>query len=132
MPQYLTDIDYLPKPGIRPCFKGFMVGLSFFKNCQSGPNHFCLENNNPTGSVFSVYSNGYLTVNLGYMDKICTREKIDDFRIQLAAIPSFFEIETTDKYFFTLTVNSAFSQSEYLEQFKVKVLQLKSSLSSSL
>lgn len=94
----------------------------------SGSFTFILLRNNNSGSIFSVFSNGDFTINFGYMDKICNRQEIKTFRNQLATIPSFSEIRTTDKSYFTLKGNIAFSKPEYLEQLKEKVLEFKNSL----
>ena len=91
---------------------------------ESGSFTFILKRNNRLGSIFSVYSNGDFTVNLGYMEKICNSDEIDDFRSRLAAIPSLSEIGATNKYYFTLKCDVAFSSHEYLEQFKNEVLEL--------
>jgi hypothetical protein len=95
---------------------------------ESGSFTFILIRNNTLGSVFSVYSNGDFTVNLGYMEKICSQDEIDNFRNQIAAIPTLAEVKTTGKYYFTLKSSFAFSRPEYLEQFKTEVLELKKAI----
>jgi hypothetical protein len=95
---------------------------------DSGSFTFILIRNNTTGSVFSVYSNGDFSVNLGYMAKIFTRDEIDNFRNRIATIPSLAGIKTTDKYYFTLKCGTAFLRPDFLEQFKKEVLDLKSTL----
>lgn len=97
----------------------------------SGSITFILEHNNATGSVFSVYSNGAFAINFGYMaEKICSQDDIEEFQNQLATIPSFSEIKGSKKYYFNMDLTTAFSSPEYLEQFKVKVLNLKRRLAS--
>ncbi len=92
---------------------------------ESGSFTFILLRNNSSGSVFSVYSNGNFTVNLGYMETICSREEIDHFRNRIGTIPSLADISKTDKYYYTLKSSVAFSAAGYLEQFKREVLELK-------
>ena len=94
----------------------------------SGSFTFIVIRNNDSGSIFSVYSNGDFTVNLGYMEKIWSPEEIDDFRGKLATIPSLSEIAATNKYYFTMKCDVAFSSPAYLEQFKKEVLGLISAL----
>jgi hypothetical protein len=95
---------------------------------ESGSFTFILIRNDTSGSVFSVYSNGDFTVNLGYLGKVCSQEEVDRFRNRIAAIPSLADIKTTEKYYFTLKSSTAFSRPEFLEQFKKEVLDLKSAL----
>jgi hypothetical protein len=95
---------------------------------ESGSFTFVLIRNNSSGSVFSVYSNGNFTVNLGYMETICSREEIDNFRNRIAKIPSLANIGTTAKYYFTLKSGTAFPRQDYLEQFQQEVLELKGAL----
>jgi len=95
---------------------------------ESGSFTFILIRNNSSGSVFSVYSNGDFTINLGYMEKIRNPEEIDNFRSKLATIPSLSEIAVTNKYYFTLKCGIAFSAPEYMEQFKKEVLELKNAI----
>lgn len=84
---------------------------------------FILMRNNDTGSLFSVYSNGDFTINLGYMEKVCTTEEIDHFRKRVATIPSLSEIEGTNKYYFTLKCTIAFPSADSLKKFKWEVLE---------
>lgn len=95
---------------------------------ESGSFTFILIRNNSSGSVFSVYSNGDFTINLGYMEKICSPEEIDHFRNKIAAIPSLAHIKTTDKYYFTLKSSSAFANPDHLERFMQELLELKESI----
>jgi hypothetical protein len=94
---------------------------------DSGSFTFILFRNNTTGSVFSVYSNGDLSINLGYMEKIYDSEEIEAFRNKISNIPSLSEI-TNAKYYFTLKSVVAFSNPEYLEQFEYEVLNLKNAI----
>lgn len=95
---------------------------------ESGSFTFVLFRNNNSGSLFSVYSNGNFTVNLGYMESICTPEEIEIFRSKLATIPTLSEIKTTSKYYFTLKCATVFSIPAYLEQFRKEVLEFKDAL----
>jgi hypothetical protein len=94
---------------------------------EAGSFTFILFRNNNTGSVFSVYSNGNFTVNLGYMKKIYTSDEIAVFRNRISTIPSLSEI-TNAKYYFTLKSAVAFSKPEYLEQFEREIQELKNAI----
>jgi hypothetical protein len=96
---------------------------------ESGSFTFILLRNNTSGSVFSVYSNGDFSLNLGYLEKICTREEIAIFRKKIATISSLAEIQMTDKYYFIVKCASAFPKPQYIEQFQKEVLELKNLIS---
>jgi hypothetical protein len=94
----------------------------------SGSFIFVLEKKGNTGSLFAVYSNGNFTINLGSLVNICSQEEIDDFRDQLAKTPSFSAIGISEKYYFTLKIDVAFSKPEYIDQLRDAVLDIKKTI----
>ena len=86
---------------------------------------FVLDKNGKRGSVFSTYTNGALTINFGYMEKIFSVEEIAIFRQELSTISTFGNILSSPNYYYTVKIASVFSKQEYIERFQEIVLQLK-------
>ncbi len=76
------------------------------------------------GSVFSIYSDGTLTVNLGYMEKIFTIEQIQAFRLSLSEIPTLKAVSDAES-FYNISLEKAFIKQEFVDSFKNEVLDLK-------
>ncbi len=86
---------------------------------------FLYQRNGELSSVFSVFSNGTLSINFGYMEKIFTPTEIATFRYDLASIPPLEAIRDSPKYFYNIPLLDTFSAPEHLQAFKEKVLALK-------
>jgi hypothetical protein len=91
----------------------------------SGSFTFYYEREGNRGSVFSIYSTGFIAINFGYMKKIYSDEQVRQFSSQLALIPSMKEADSTKQFYLNLAIDNAFSKPEYLEAFKNEVLALK-------
>ena len=103
--------------------------VRFGTGIASGSFTFLLEHDGKSGSIFSVFTDGSLAVNFGYMEKIFSPAEISAFRQSLAAIPTFENILAPVNYYY-IKIDSAFPTPEYLKQFQDTVLQLKSKLNS--
>ncbi len=79
------------------------------------------------GSVFSIYTDGTLTFNFGYMEKIFTKEQIQDFRLGLSKIPTLKGVKDAIS-FYNIALEKAFTKIEFVDEFKDEVLNLKKSL----
>ncbi|MBN1545151.1 MAG: hypothetical protein JW902_00665 [Syntrophaceae bacterium] len=98
--------------------------VRFGTGADSGSYTFFREREGITGSIFSVFSRGDLTINFGYMEKIYSEQEINTFKLSLSEIPTFKGLKSFNGYYFTLEIDDAFSKSEYMNQFKQKVAQL--------
>ncbi len=99
--------------------------VRFGTGSASGSYTFLYDKQGTSGSVFSVYSTGSLSINFGYMAKIYTQNTIDAFRERLAAIPSLEKAKDAKQYYVFVEIKEAFSNPDYLERFKQAVLELK-------
>jgi hypothetical protein len=110
---YQFSMDYAPG------------GVRFGTGKEKGSfSYYCLRDNTPA-SVFSVYSNGDISINLGAMKKIFAPEDIEEFQKQLANIPALKGIENSDKYWNTYKLGVDFTEHLDIEAFKRYVLSLK-------
>jgi hypothetical protein len=98
--------------------------VRFGTGIASGSFTFLLEHNGKSGSVYSVYTDGSLSVNFGYMEKIFSTEEIAAFRQELSVISTFENILVPVNYYY-INVASAFPNAPYLKLFQDIVLQLK-------
>jgi hypothetical protein len=94
-----------------------MGKVRFGTGTVSGSYTLYQERNSKSSSVFSIYSDGTLTIHLGNMAKIFSEEEIDNFRKSLSMIPTLGEIETCTTYFYNKKMGDVFSKPEYLTQF---------------
>ena len=85
--------------------------------------YYCVKEN-ARASIFSVYSNGDFSINLGSMPKIFTNEEIDVFKTKLANIPLFQGIEESNKYWNTYKLSEFVTHPDQMERFKECVLSL--------
>ncbi len=99
--------------------------VRFGSGWASGSYTFCLERDNKMASVFSVFTNGIITINYGYMKKIFSRDQIKEFSTQIASIPTMKGSDSPEQFYFNISIDSAFSTIEFLEKFKKEVLCLK-------
>jgi hypothetical protein len=76
-------------------------------------------------SVFTIFSNGDISIKPVAMEKIFTNEEIDEFKIKLSKIPALKGIEVSDKYWNTYKLGRDFTDPEEIEAFKACVLSLK-------
>lgn len=103
-------------------------GMRYGTGSASGSFTFVYDKGGEQGSVFSVYSSGWLTVNFGYMEKIFNREQIEDFRARLAAIPVLAEISSSQNYYFNSLLKNWVGKGAELERFKGELLALRKSI----
>ncbi len=101
----------------------------FGTGAASGSFTFIYERNGDKGSVFSVFSNGVLSVNFGYMAKIFTSEQIEGFRKRLGAVMVISGISASEVYYFNSNLKDWIGKEADLEKFKAEVLGLKKLLS---
>ena len=99
-------------------------GVGFGSGIANGSFSYYCQSDEAKASVFSVYSNGNISINLGAMPKVFSEEEINVFKIQLEEIPPLQGIIDSDKYFNTYKLGDDISESEHLEKFKDYVLQL--------
>ena len=102
--------------------------VRFGTGSANGSFTFLLERDGITGSIFSIFTDGVLIINFGYMDSIFSVEEIASFRKELSAISTFGNILDSPNYFYTIRASSVFSKQEYVERFQEIVLRLKKGL----
>jgi len=90
----------------------------FGTGSANGSFTFVCERDGATGSIFSVYSDGSLSINFGYMEKIFSTEDILSFQKCLAEIPTFVNVVDTDKSHFYLDIYDSLSNQDNLISFK--------------
>lgn len=98
--------------------------VRFGSGSASGSFTFFHEWEGKTGSIFSIFSRGDVTINFGYMEKIYSTDEIESFKHQLSQIPSFEALATFEGYYFSLKIEDAFGSPKYLSKFKDKVSTL--------
>ena len=99
-------------------------GVGFGTGKEKGSfTYYCLKENK-RASIFSVYSNGDFSINLGAMPKIFTNEEINVFKIKLANIPLFQGIEESNKYWNTYKLSEFVTHPDQIERFKECILSL--------
>ena len=99
-------------------------GVDFGSGKSKGSYTYYFSRDNTRASIFSVYSNGDISINLGAMVKIFKPEEIDEFTTRLANISALHGIEESDKYWNTYKLGVDFSDPEEIETFKKCVLSL--------
>jgi hypothetical protein len=97
----------------------------FGTGSAAGSFTFLLERDGKTGSVFSIFTNGALTINFGYMEKIFSAGEVTAFRQGLSTISTFGNILSSPNYYYTVKISSVFPKQEYVERFQEIVLRLK-------
>jgi len=100
--------------------------VTFGSGKANGSFSYYVSRGNSRASIFSVYSNGDITINLGAMEKIFTSEEIKEFQVKLAEIPALSGIEKSDKYWNTYKLGVDFTESGEIEAFIKCVLSLNS------
>jgi hypothetical protein len=103
-------------------------GVGFGSGKEKGSFTYYCVRGNKRASIFSVYSNGDFSINLGAMPKIFSEEEIDAFKNQLAIIPPLQGITDSKKYWNTYKLGVAISEQQHLEMFKDCVLALHNNL----
>jgi len=99
-------------------------GIGFGSGKDKGSFTYYCTRGGVSASIFSVYTNGDISINLGEMEKIFAPEEIGEFQKKLANIPALSGIEESDKYWNTYKLGVAFSEQQHLEMFKDCVLAL--------
>lgn len=85
--------------------------------------HYLIEGK--TASVFSVYTNGILTLNYGYLSTAVSPETMQAFHADIRNIPSFGDIPAEFSKWPSIRIEAAFGgKRQYLEQFKNAVEKL--------
>lgn len=98
--------------------------IRFGTGSASGSFTFVLEWDGKTGSVFSVYTGGTITINFGYMEKIFSPEEISSFRQELSRIATLTNILSPATYYYSTEISSAFPNHQFLNEFQEIILQL--------
>ncbi len=99
-------------------------GIGFGSGKDKGSFTYYCTRGGVRASIFSVYSNGDISINLGAMEKIFAPEEIGEFQIKLANIPALRSIEESDKYWNTYKLGVDFTNLEEMEVLKQYVLAL--------
>jgi hypothetical protein len=84
--------------------------------------HYLL--NGKSVSVFSVYTNGILTINFGWMKSILSVSSLDAFHQEITSIPSLKNIPADYTRWPSVKIVEAFSSPENLQMFKAAVKEL--------
>lgn len=108
--------------------KSHSPAMRYGTGSASGSFTFVYEKGGEQGSVFSVYSSGWLTINFGYMEKIFTREQVEAFREKLAGIPPLSGIGGSQSYYFNSQLVNWVGRKTEMERFKEAVLGLRNYL----
>jgi len=98
------------------------AGVGYGTGKENGSITFYGVRNNVKTSIFSVYSNGFLTLNLGSMPKIFSENEVVDFKNSLSTTPFFREVVKTDKYYYSVKLEVDVKTQEMLDQFKQVVV----------
>jgi hypothetical protein len=99
--------------------------VRFGTGIANGSFTFLLERDEKSGSIFSVFTHGTITVNFGYMEKIFSNEEIAAFRKELGSISTFGDVSSPTDYYHTVKITSVFPSQEYLVRFQEAVSRLK-------
>ena len=80
--------------------------VRFGQNTKIGTFTFYYTVNNQQASIFTIYSDGSLWLNFGYMEKISTKEEIEEFKTQCSKINLIRNliIEKKDKSYMSIPV----------------------------
>jgi len=103
-------------------------GIGYLSGKEKGSFTYYCTRGNSRASVFSVYSKGDISINLGAMGKIFTTDEIGEFQKKLANIPALRSIQNSDKYWNTYKLGVLISEQQDLEMFKECVLSLHDNL----
>ncbi len=130
---YLQDVKMRLKPPVAAIVADLLEwskinadSIGFGSGGASGSFMFYLERDGNRGSVFSVYSNGLLSIHFAFMKRIRKEEGIGAFSSRIALIPSLKEVDSSKYFYYNTTIEKAFLKSSYLDEFKKAVLNLKS------
>lgn len=99
-------------------------GVDFGSGKDKGSFTYYVLRYESRASIFSVYSNGDISVNLGAMQKVFSNEEIDEFAHQVAKIPALEGLEESDKYWNTYKLGHDIEDKDQLDYFKESVLRL--------
>jgi len=99
-------------------------GVGFGSGKANGSFTYYYARGNSRASIFSVYSNGDISINLRAMEKIFTPEEIEEFQMKLGKIPALHGIEESNKYWNTYKLGVDFVDPEEIKVFKECVLSL--------
>lgn len=91
---------------------------------QNGSVTFYHKRANTRSSVFSIYTNGDLAVNLGFMKNNFSNEVIQNFKNRLAQISAFHDINDGDRFYCYIKLGDNFYKPEDLKEFKNHILSL--------
>lgn len=80
-----------------------------------------------TGSIFSVFTNGTICFNYGYMEKIFTKDQISLFRKRIEEAIGVEKMSSTP-FYVTIELEKAFDTAGSLDRFKQIVIELKQEL----
>jgi len=99
-------------------------GVDFGTGKENGSfTYYCIRDK-LRASIFSVYSNGDFSINLGSMKKIFSSEQIEGFQKKLSNIPAFSGIETSGKHWNIYKLGIDITDLNDLEELKKYVLAL--------
>jgi hypothetical protein len=111
------------KPAIVETMKMLFVwankvgSVGFGTGAVSGSFTLYLERNGERSSVFSIYTEGTLTLYSQNIEKIFSAEEIVQFKSSLAKIPELRGFKTYKRYSFSKKMENVFLNKEYLSQF---------------
>jgi RecB family endonuclease NucS len=89
---------------------------------EKGSFTFHYLQNGSTYSMFSIYTNGALTLNFGHLTSVLSRQAIREFREEISTIPQFEFLSSDSRSFPTIRVKDALmNQPETLRRFKLAI-----------
>ena len=91
---------------------------------QNGSVTFYCKKGSTRSSVFSIYSNGDLAINIGFMKNIFSPEVVQNFRDRLEKLTPFQAINTGERFYHYIKLGKDLNQPEDLEELKQSVLTL--------
>jgi hypothetical protein len=96
----------------------------------TGSFNFHYLKNDKTISVFTIYTNGTLTINYGYLSGRVEQDVLEQFHERLTRIPGFRRIRANFSKYPSIEITDAFGSVNETEEFKKEVLWLKSKIHS--
>lgn len=102
--------------------KAYRIWFGTGKEKGSFTFHYLVEDRN--ASVFSVYSNGYLSLNYGYLIQAINPDTLKWFHTTLLTFPGFKNVKSDFNKFPSLKIEKAFPNKDDLEKFKEIVEEL--------
>ena len=98
--------------------------VRFGQNTKIGTFTFYYTVNNQQASIFTIYSDGSLWLNFGYMEKISTKEEIEEFKTQCSKINLIrnLMIEKKDKSYMSIPVVKLIEEAGSGAQLKTAIL----------